>query len=65
MYRIHVNQYTCVSAVNVIKVALNKMHPGDVPECLRGLIQVEEMLIAKAYPFIKNMVVKMHIKVMF
>ena len=28
----------------------NKMHPGDVPECLKGLTQVEEMLIAKACP---------------
>ena len=28
----------------------SKMHPGDVPECLRGLIPVEEMLIAKACP---------------
>ena len=28
----------------------NKMHPGDVPECLKGLTQVEKMLIAKACP---------------
>ena len=28
----------------------NKVHPGDVPDCLRALTQVEEMLIAKACP---------------
>ena len=26
------------------------MHPGDVPSCLQGLTQVEEMLIARACP---------------
>ena len=28
----------------------NDMHPGDVPSCLQGLTQVEEMLIARACP---------------
>ena len=28
----------------------NNMDPGEVPQCLEGLPQVEEMLIAKAHP---------------
>jgi hypothetical protein len=26
------------------------MHPGNVPQCLQGLSQIEEMLIARACP---------------
>jgi hypothetical protein len=28
----------------------NDMHPGNVPQCLQGLSQIEEMLIARACP---------------
>ena len=31
----------------------NDMHPGDVPPCLQGLTQVEEMLIARACPIMR------------
>ena len=44
----------CYTEKNEVKkfLARNNMDPGEVPEELRGLTQIEEMLIAQIFPII-------------
>jgi hypothetical protein len=44
----------CHMEKNEVKkfLARNNMNPGDVPEKLQGLIQIEEMLIAQIFPIV-------------